>query len=195
METHFEDRNGVLVRRLKSRDPKALEDLYVLYGRILYSSILRIVNNPGVAEDLVQDTFLRAWNRSVSLDDRYESVGPWLVSIARNCALDYRKSFQCRLSSKFEVKESRLPSVRIEDELFTSDEARLLRAAFCRLSPDQRLVIDLGYYEGLSQSAIARRIHRPLGTVKTWTRSALSILQCEFVRSLFNPTSFRLKAS
>jgi len=179
------EKGGALLRKLKARDPQAMAELYDGYSRILYAVILRMVNNPGVAEDLLQETFLRAWNRAAQLSEDYVSVGPWVLSIARHCALDYLKSSQARLSAQVEIDESVFPPTSMEHELITSDQARLLADAFRRLTPHQRTVLELAYYEGLSQTAIAERLHQPLGTVKGWTRLALQKLRSEIDRSQF----------
>lgn len=171
------DKSGSLVRRLRQHDPDAMADLYDLYGRLLYVLIVRIVHNPSAAEDLVQESFLRAWNRAEQLSDDYNSVGPWLVTIARHCALDYLKSSQNHLSAQVAIEDAEFPPVTIENELLLSDRARLLEGAFRNLSENQKRVIQLSFYEGLSHAAIAERLHQPLGTVKGWARSALSRLR------------------
>src|SRR5579863_1924421 len=98
------DKSGDLVMRLHRREPQVMAELYDLYGRLLYVLIVRIIRNPSVAEDIVQESFLRAWNRSAQLSDEYTSVGPWLVMIARHCALDYLKSSQAHLSAQVAIE-------------------------------------------------------------------------------------------
>src|SRR5262249_1523730 len=73
-----------LARRLKHRDQHAMGDLYDRYGRLAYSLIFRIVRNTAVAEDLVQETFLRVWNRVHSFDSEKGALGPWILTVARN---------------------------------------------------------------------------------------------------------------
>src|SRR5205807_9068990 len=117
----IEDKAGDLVQRLKAHDPQAMADLYDIYGRLMYALTVRIVHNPSAAEDLVQEAFLRVWNRAGQLDDKYGSVGPWLTSIVRNCALDYRKSSQARLSAQVEMDETDFPPVTMENDILNSD--------------------------------------------------------------------------
>jgi DNA-directed RNA polymerase specialized sigma24 family protein len=83
------DDNAVLVERLRQRDPAASSALYDLYGRVLFLVIERIVQRPAVVEALVQETLVRAWNRSSELSRDLRSIGPWLVGIATKCATDY----------------------------------------------------------------------------------------------------------
>jgi RNA polymerase sigma-70 factor, ECF subfamily len=173
----IDDKNGELIRRLRRHEPEAMADLYDLYGRLLYVLIVRIVRNPSVAEDLVQESFLRAWNRAAQLSDEYTTVGPWLVMIARHCALDYLKSSQAHLSAQVSIEDADFPAITIDQEILNSDRARMMEAAFRNLSENQKRVIQLSFYEGLSHTAIAERLHQPLGTVKGWARAALSRLR------------------
>ncbi len=169
-----------LVRRLKERDPHAMADLYDRYGRAAYSLIYRVVRNAAVAEDLVQETFLRVWNRVQSFDQEKGALGPWVLTVARNRAIDYLRSVDGRIASNaLEIDKLDNPNLfgDFEDTAISVDRARRLKTAFEKLNPQQRLVIELAYYEGLSQSEMADRMNQPLGTVKTWVRTALKVLR------------------
>jgi len=170
-----------LVERLQRRDPQALAELYQRYGRLVYSLILRMVRDTGVAEDLVQETFLRAWNRAQGLDAEKGSVGAWLVAVARNRAIDYQRSTTGRARTALELEATEHPALfgDMEKELLDSDKARRVKAAMEKLSANQRQVIELAYFEGLSQTEMADRMGQPLGTVKTWVRAALKALRHE----------------
>ena len=168
-----------LVARLQHRDPHALAELYDRYGRIAYSLILRIVRDTGVAEDLVQETFLRVWNRVHGFDADKGAIGPWLLAVARNRAIDYLRSTSGRERNAVEFEETDRPALYIdmERDLLLSDSARRVKSAMEKLSANQRQVIELAYFEGLSQTEMAERMGQPLGTVKTWVRSALKTLR------------------
>ncbi len=171
-----------LAVRLKQRDPQAMADMYDRYGRLAYTLIFRIVRNVGVAEDLVQETFLRVWNRAQGFDHEKGALGPWVLTVARNRAIDYLRSVDGRMTQNaFELELNEHPSLfaNLEEDILNSDRARKLRGAFQKLNANQRLVIELAYYEGLSQSEMAERMKQPLGTVKTWVRSALRVLREE----------------
>ena len=171
-----------LIHRLQSRDPKAMADLYDRYGRLVYSLIYRIVRNPSLAEDLAQETFLRIWNRVGSFDAEKGAVGAWVLTVARNRAIDHLRSMDGRLQAGV-VEMDRLENTSrfstFDVDALSIDRMRRLKSAFEKLTPNQRQVIDLAYYEGLSQTEMAERLKQPLGTVKTWTRSALKILRDE----------------
>lgn len=170
-----------LIERLQRHDPQALADLYDRYGRLVYSLILRVVRDSGTAEDLVQETFLRVWNRAQGLDSNKGSIGPWLLAVARNRAIDYLRSAGGRERNALEFEETDHPALYtdMEHDLITSDSARRIKTAMDRLSPNQRQVIELAYFEGLSQTEMAERMGQPLGTVKTWVRAALKNLRDE----------------
>ncbi len=157
-----------------------MADLYDRYGRAAYSLIYRVVRNAAVAEDLVQETFLRVWNRSQSFDPDRGALGPWVLTVARNRAIDYLRSVDGRISANaLEIDKLENPNLfgDFEDSAISIDRARRLKSAFEKLNPQQRMVIEMAYYEGLSQSEMADKMKQPLGTVKTWVRTALKILR------------------
>jgi len=173
--------DGDLVLRLQKRDPQALADLYDRYGRLVYSLILRVVRDAGIAEDLVQETFLRVWNRVQGFESGKGSIGPWLLAVARNRAIDYLRSAAGRDRNVLDVDETVHPALasNIESGLLDSDRLRRVKAAMGKLTPQQRQAIELAYFEGLSQTEMAERMGQPLGTVKTWVRTALRSLRDE----------------
>lgn len=167
-----------LLRRLQAREPDAMKSVYDRFGRIAWSVILSIVNDAAVAEDLVQETFLRVWNRAHTFEPGRGAIGPWLLTIARNQAIDHIRSRSAHMGSQ-EVDACDCPALytNMEDQILNADNARLVRAAISKLDANQRKVIELAYYEGLSQSEMAERMGQPLGTVKTWVRAALRRLR------------------
>ena len=173
---HDED----LARRLQRREPDAMAELYDRFGRIAYSVVVAIVRDPGVAEDLVQETFLRVWNRVHAFEAGRGALGPWLLAIARNRAIDHLRSASARMhrnSYELDLREHPSLFVDMEREVLNTDHAQLIRKAIAKLDPRQQKVIELAYYEGLSQTEMADKMGEPLGTVKTWVRSALKHLR------------------
>ena len=171
-----------LAERLKRHDQRAMGDLYDRYGRLAYALIYRVVKDNGIAEDLTQETFLRVWNRAAGFDSEKGSLAAWVMAVARNRAIDYVRSVENRMrENAYELDASDHPVLftGIEQNIINSDRARRLKQAFQSLNPNQRLVIELAYYEGLSQTEMAERMKQPLGTVKTWCRTALLKLREE----------------
>ena len=169
-----------LARRLQQRDERAMVDLYDRYGRLAWSVVVAIVRDTSLAEDLVQETFLRVWTRIQFFDAARGALGPWLLAIARNRAIDHIRSVRSRMDrGSVELDVTSHPSlfVDMERDIFNTDHARLIGAALKKLNANQQRVIELAYYEGLSQTEMAERMGQPLGTVKTWVRTALSTLR------------------
>lgn len=170
-----------LFEALRRRDPQAMARLYDSFGRIVYSLIYRIVQDRGVTEDLVQETFLRAWNQAHAIDPGRGSPSAWLLTVARNRAIDWLRSVAGKPDrTPWEDYDDRPGNfVDVERVAINSDQTRRVRQAMDKLNQNQRAVIELAYFEGLSQSEMAERMGQPLGTVKTWVRSALQALRGE----------------
>ncbi len=178
---HFTN-DADLIRRLRERDPEAMGELYDRFGRLTYALIFRIVRNSAVAEDLVQETFLRIWNRIHAFSSDKGALGPWVLAVARNRAIDYLRSLEGRRQeSSIQMEKLEEPALfaDFEQDILNIDRVRVLKDALARLTPNQRTVIELAYFEGLTQSEMAERLKQPLGTVKTWVRSALQVLRQE----------------
>lgn len=156
-------------------------ELYDRYGRIVYSLILRIVRDRAIAEDLVQESFLRVWNRAQAFDSERGALGPWVLTVARNQALDYIRSVQGRVWNSVASADDEHPGTfrDWEGDMLDGVRLRQVQSALDKLNENQRAVIELAYFEGLSQAEMAETMKQPLGTVKTWVRSALRTLRDE----------------
>ena len=178
------EQNQRLVQRLKRRDPNAMMELYDRYGRLIFSIIFRAVNDSGVAEDVTQETFLRIWNRIGSFDEAKGNFEGWLVTVARNRAFDHLRSMRNTPAissvSLTDLERSGLYAVEpgYSDQVVS---AEAVRDALARLSPDQREVIELTHFQGMTQTEIAGKLNKPLGTVKGLVRSALKSLRSAVV--------------
>jgi RNA polymerase sigma-70 factor (ECF subfamily) len=179
-----------LIRRLKGREPEAMNELYDRFGKVSFSVIVRIVKDAGVAEDLLQETFLKVWNRVDGFDQGRTAIGPWVLTIARNRAIDYLRSADSRVAqSSCDLEKLERPRFfsDFEADYLNADQIRLVRSAFIKLNENQRQVLELAYFEGLSQTEMANRLSQPLGTVKTWVRTALQTLRQELGVALPDP--------
>jgi RNA polymerase sigma-70 factor (ECF subfamily) len=167
--------DGDLLVRLQRRDPHALAELYDRYGQVVFRLILRMVRDAGVAEDLVQETFLRVWNRIGGFDSERGAVGPWLLAVARNRAIDYLRLQEHRAGTTVDLNETEHPELfaDLPADVLNFDLVRQVKRALDRLDSQERQAIELAYFEGMSQTEIAERLGQPLGTIKTWTRRAL----------------------
>jgi RNA polymerase sigma-70 factor (ECF subfamily) len=166
-----------LVERMRDGDITALETLYDRYGRAVSSVVCRIVRNPADAEEVVQESFLQAWQQASRFDGMRANVWAWLLMIARSRAIDC-----LRRTDKRARWEEQLDGV---DRLFAGPEwatdrvmlreanGRLVRRQFDALPAPQRIAVELAFYEDLTHSEIADVLCEPLGTVKTRIRLAM----------------------
>ncbi|MBI4543205.1 MAG: sigma-70 family RNA polymerase sigma factor [Gemmatimonadetes bacterium] len=174
-----------LVARMASGDDRALGALYDRYGRTAYALALAVVREPADAEEVVVDVFGQAWRTAGSFDAARGGVGAWLCTIARSRALDLvraraRRSRTVDEAARLGGGAFALPVTESPDPagaVVSGETAGLVRCSLAELQEPQRRVIELAYFEGLTQSEIAERLGEPLGTVKTRTRAALERLR------------------
>ncbi|MEA2608141.1 MAG: hypothetical protein QOJ75_384 [Chloroflexota bacterium] len=187
--------DAALVRELAAGSEDALGILYDRYGDAIFAAAYRLTSDRGVAEEVVQETFLTLWNRAELFDPRAGSLAAWLHTIGRNRAVDRlraagRRPHLVALSSSASPDESETQALervaaagRVmaaavqppgpEEAAAASDLREAIRAAVAAMPEVERTVILLAYQEELSQTEIADRLAWPLGTVKTRTRRAL----------------------
>ena len=154
-------------------DLTAFEQLYDRHSSTLYALLLRILANPDDAQEVLQETFVKAWTNAKMFDAVRGSDVAWLISIARSRGIDRLRSRRIRgdredeagreLSLSFGFVEKRTGA----DDAIQSEERRAVRGALAELPEAQRLALALAYFEGLSQSEIAGKLGEPLGTIKT----------------------------
>jgi len=166
-----------LVRRMRQGDESALELLYNRYGGLVYSLAMRIVGDPELAREVLQDTFLRSWDGRATYDPQRGRVAWWLMGIARNGAVDLLRSrtHQARLRERERLSVDLPTGEKDTAEVFglRRDVMHALQA----LPTAQRAAIELAYYSGMTQTEIARVLNEPLGTVKSRIREALDRLR------------------
>lgn len=155
---------------------QALATLYDRYAGLLLSMANRMLGDKTMAEDLVQDVFMEVWRRAHAFDSSRGSVRTWLLVRLRSRALDRLRSARHRREVTVDDVGPREPAPAPEDPELSPDRA-LVRQAIASLPDDQRRVIELSYFQGLSSSEIAAQMGSPLGTVKSRTAAALSKLR------------------
>jgi RNA polymerase sigma-70 factor, ECF subfamily len=169
-----------LIRRICNRDETALAGLYDRYAGLLFSLALRIVGDRELAQEVLQDTFLRCWDGVGQYDASRGRVASWLMGVTRNRAIDLLRSrlHQARLREHRPPSvASRLPSPEQPDVSEILSLRRVVAAALSELPPEQREAIELAYYKGMTQVEISWVQAEPLGTIKTRMRSALDRLR------------------
>jgi RNA polymerase sigma-70 factor (ECF subfamily) len=171
------DDDQSLIEALVRGERAALALLYDRYSGLLYTVAYKILGERREAEDLVHDVFLEAWRRASDFDAARGSVRAWLVMRLRSRALDRKKSAgYSRVDSHGAVPDPPGEEVPLEDPFLAPDRTAV-RRALALLPEDQRIVLTLSYYEGLSCSMIAERLSTPIGTIKSRAAAALAKLR------------------
>jgi RNA polymerase sigma-70 factor (ECF subfamily) len=169
--------DAALLHRLLQQDVNAFEQLYDRHSRIVYALVLRILRQAPTAEEVVQDVFLQLWRNAASYKMERGAFVPWLLTLARNRALDQLRLKSERQRRREEQAEELPPVVttppEYEKELDERRSVERVRALMGGLLPQQKRAIELAYFEGLSHSEIADKLKEPLGTVKSWIRNGL----------------------
>jgi RNA polymerase sigma-70 factor, ECF subfamily len=165
--------DGDLIQRAATGDRSAFEDLYRRYARPVFGLALRRLGDRGRAEDAVQETFASVWRSAGSYKPERGPGAPWLYAVARNAIVDRSRSrAEPPMEAPDEPAHDEGPAERAERSWL----AWRVHTAVEQLPEHERLLLELAYWGGLSQSEIAEFLGIPLGTVKTRTRSALGRL-------------------
>ena len=168
--------DATLVHKLLQRDVGAFEQLYDRHSAAVYGLVLRILQQAGTAEEVMQDVFLQLWRNAAQYDSTRGPFVPWLFTLARNRALDSLR-LKSERQRRREVQTEELPPVasapEYEKQLDEKRRAERVRALLGSLHPQQKKAIELAYFEGLSHTEIAASLKEPLGTVKSWIRNGL----------------------
>lgn len=168
--------DAALMERLVQRDADALETLYDRHSRAVFSLVYRIVQQRPTAEEVTQDIFLQLWRNARLYDSQRGPLQPWLLTLARNRALDTLRLKRERQRSReddFGARELVCTAPDPETLADREDRAEKVRGVMAELPALQRRAIELAYFDGMSHSEIAEKLMEPLGTVKSWIRNGL----------------------
>lgn len=167
-----------LVATFALGDERALGHLYDRHWRVAYSLALRVLRDPDLAEDAVQEAFLTAWRTAASFDPRRARASTWLFTFVHRRAVDIVRSRTHGAVFLAEPRSADEPcSPAADDEAALLDGRRRVRGALDSLPSRERSVVELAYYGGLRQSEVAQLLDLPLGTVKSRTFTALARLR------------------
>ena len=162
-----------LVAALQNKDDQAFSYLYENYSGALYGVIKQIVADAELSNDVLQETFVNIWKRMDTYDAAKGRLFTWMLNIARNAAIDKTRS------KGFQQSQRQIPldGEVIQPSVRPGIDDYGLKKLILKLKDEQRLLIDLSFFQGFTHEQIATALHIPLGTVKTRIRSALTQLR------------------
>ena len=177
-EKNIEREDRDLIRRMGTKDAAALDAFYARYHRLAFSLIFRIVGGRDDAEDVLIDVFWQTWQQADRYDASRGKPVAWLLTIARTRAIDSVRSSGRRDSNTESVEEGTQPADAPEADVFVlADTKRAVREALQTLPEQQRTLLEMAYFQGMSHTEIAAAVSQPLGTVKDRIRNGMMHLR------------------
>ena len=173
MEVIHKYEEDELVILLQRQDQQAFSYLYDNYAPALNGVIFRLVADQTLSEDILQEAFVKIWNNFSSYDKSKGRLFTWMLNITRNLAIDTLRSKGYKKQSKISGDENSVNNLQDSGSGMDRFDAMGIRKQLNNLKPEQRIVIDLAYFNGFTQEEIAKETGIPLGTVKTRMRAAL----------------------
>ena len=167
-----------LLQRVAGGDKPAFQRLYAATSAKLYGIVLRILVRRDLADEALQDVYIRVWEKAGDYDPSRASPITWLATIARNRALDeVRRVRPISTEEAPEVMQIAAGDPDAFEQLASSEDAKRLRACLDGLEPERREIVVLAYFNGLSREELGARFGRPEGTIKTWIHRSLAQLK------------------
>lgn len=168
-----------MVRSIAAEDQCALHSIYELTHRVVFTLIMRIINNRETAEELTLDVYHNVWRRASTYDPANGSVVGWIVNQARSRAIDRLRYEQRKKRVHTDTTPSPNGGVSVDPQqaLHTGEQTRLLQSALAVLNAEERQAIELAFFAELTYLEVASRLKQPLGTIKSRIRSGLGKLR------------------
>ena len=167
-----------LLARVAARDREAFAAVYKATSAKLWGVVVRILPRRDIAEDVLQDVYVRIWERAVSFDPAKASPITWMATIARNRAIDeVRRKSMVSIEDTPESLEVEQDAPSPLDNTQMSEDLRRLQQCLQGLDPERREIVLLAYYNGLSRDELAKRFSHPVATIKTWLHRSLAQLR------------------
>src|SRR5688572_12230315 len=177
-ETRAEQEDRDLIQRMAVKDALALDLFYARYNRIAFGLVLRIVGNRADAEDVLMDVFWQAWQQSSRYDSSRGKPIAWLLTIARTRAIDSVRSSSRQQAKTDDLETQKEPPAPREPDTFVlADTRQAVQEALQDLSENQRIPLEMAYFQGMSHTEIATALGQPLGTVKDRIRTGMAHLR------------------
>lgn len=168
-----------LIQRIGRGDRDCFEEFYNRHAALVYSTAFKVLNNADDAQDVMQDVMFMVWEKSPMFEESRGKPLNWTITMTRNKAIDRLRSVQRRLRLKEDVERETAPLLRggmdgrPADLMDAGEKQRIVRGAVMKLNREQREVIEMAYFGGLTQLEISERLNTPLGTVKARIRRGM----------------------
>ncbi|MEO6221543.1 MAG: sigma-70 family RNA polymerase sigma factor [Ginsengibacter sp.] len=166
-----------LVYQLKNRDQSAFAYLYDNYSAALFGIIYKMLESRELSEDILQEAFLKIWNNFSNYDSTKGRLFTWMLNITRNLTIDTIRSKGYKKQTKIQNTENAVDNISDNTNAAANFDALGIRKHLTFLKNDQKQIIDLAYFAGLTQDEISKHLAIPLGTVKTRMRTAIMELR------------------
>jgi len=166
-----------LLQRIARQDRAAFGEFYDRHSVLMYSVACKILNDPGEAEDVLQETFAQIWEKAGNFDPKLGKASSWVATLTRNKAIDRIRASQrrTRLAEAAGAELAILAEApdTVNETMYGQDKTRLIQSALGELPVEQRRAIELAYFSGLTQNEISEKLQEPVGTIKARIRRGL----------------------
>ncbi len=162
-----------LVALLQGHDKQAFSYLYDNYAPALNNIIYRMVDDVTLTEDILQEAFVKIWLNFTSYDKSKGRLFTWMLNLTRNLTIDMLRSKGYKKQSKISADENSVNNIQDSSFSISKFDSMGIQKQLANLKPEQRLIIDMAYFNGYTQDEIAKEVGIPLGTVKTRMRTAI----------------------
>jgi len=179
--TSYDDPESALVASLVARDTKALELLYSSYSASLLGIVSKVVKQEELAQDVLQESFLKIWNSISQFDPSKGRLFTWMSRLARNTAIDHLRSRGEINSHKNDALSDFTVEINERYQILYHPEFIGLKQLIDVLTPEQKLILDMVYFQGYTQLEVSLALNIPVGTIKTRIRMSIKVLRAFFI--------------
>lgn len=166
-----------LIKRFKNKDELAFEKLYSMYNESIHGVIYNIVRDTAISDEILQDVFIKAWNKADTYSSKKGRFFTWILNIARNSAIDKLRSKAFKQSKENLNSDFFVDIVISKDDLNKQTDAIGLRKYVAQLGEKCKVIIEFLYFKGFTQKETAENLNVPLGTIKTRNRNCIQQLR------------------
>lgn len=157
-----------LIPRIARKDKAAFNELYHGFSQVVFNLAFRILRDRGEAEEIVQEVFFQVWDKAPSYDPNRGAVTTWIMNITRSRAIDRLRTLGFReLNTEMDVERINPKSDFIRITEWDKEKRTIIQKALDNLPEEQRLAVEMAYFDGFTHYEIAERLNKPVGTIKT----------------------------